>query len=113
MITLAQYEKFVDDEWKGGSPEYTMIALAGEAGEACNAHKKGMRQTNDPRFDPDWRAHKLEELGDLLYYLTRACHDERISLATVMNDNHLKLIDRNKNDKQPTPTDSGKPYDHR
>jgi NTP pyrophosphatase (non-canonical NTP hydrolase) len=87
---LSAYEQFVDMNWTGGTPEYTMIALAGEVGEACNMHKKGMR---DPGMghDPNWKKKKLDELGDTLYYLVRACHEEGTTLRNVMIANEKKL----------------------
>lgn len=92
---LAVYEQFVDDNWWGGSPEYTMIALAGEIGEACNHHKKGMRQPG-MGHDPDWKKKKLAELGDVFYYLVKAIHEEGMTLRGVMKHNHQKLLKLNK-----------------
>lgn len=92
---LTLYEQFVDSNWFGGSHEYTMIALAGEIGEACNYHKKGMR---DPGFghDPDWKKKLITEFGDILYYLVKACHDNGTTLRAVMVANQKKLMARNK-----------------
>jgi hypothetical protein len=90
---LHVYEQFVDQNWLGGSRDYTMIALAGEIGEACNWHKKGLRQ---PGFghDPDWKKKKIDELGDALYYLARAAHEEGTTLRGLMAQNHTKLKKR-------------------
>ena len=84
------YEQFVDEFWTGGSPEYTLIALMGEMGEACNMHKKGMRAPG-MGHDPNWKAKKLKEFGDALYYFVRACHDEGTTLEAVMIANEKKL----------------------
>lgn len=93
---LEVYEQFVDDNWVGGSTAYTMIALAGEVGEACNFHKKGMRQPGMPGHDPNWREKLLAEFGDAFYYLVRACHDNGTTLRAVMEQNQTKLIARKK-----------------
>ncbi len=87
---LALYEQFVDNSWFGGSSEYTIIALAGEVGEACNMYKKGMR---DPGMghDPDWKSKMIAELGDSFFYLVRACHDQGTTLRAVMLANERKL----------------------
>lgn len=92
---LILYEQFVDNNWVGGSSEYTMIALAGEVGEACNLFKKGMR---DPGMghDPDWKKKMLAEFGDALYYLVKACHDQGTTLRAVMLANERKLKARMK-----------------
>lgn len=90
---LALYEQFVDANWVGGSPEYTMIALAGEVGEACNFHKKGMRRPGEGH-DPEWKKKLLEELGDALYYLVRVCHENGTTLRDVMVANEKKLRKR-------------------
>jgi NTP pyrophosphatase (non-canonical NTP hydrolase) len=92
MFDIEGYEEFVDSMWRGQSKDYTMIALAGEVGEACNWHKKGMRNPDHyEEWDPDWEAHLLKELGDIAYYLTRACHEHGVSLADVMQGNQRKL----------------------
>ncbi len=95
MIELSTYEEFVDCNWFGGSPEYTMIALAGEVGEACNFHKKIMRASCSPQEAMAHRVDKIAEFGDVLYYLVKACHDEDVTLAEVMEANHVKLLERN------------------
>ena len=90
---LHVYEQFVDAWWMGGTPEYTLIALMGELGEACNYFKKGMRQPG-MGHDPNWKSKMLDELGDALYYLVRACHDQGTTLEQVMLANERKLRKR-------------------
>lgn len=98
---LSLYEQFVDLNWVGGTPEYTMIALSGEVGEACNFHKKGMRAPG-MGHDPDWKKKKILELGDTFYYLVRACHDEGVTLRDVMIQNEKKLRARGYKTREPS-----------
>jgi len=95
---LHVYEQFVDQNWLGGdTPDYTMIALAGEIGAACNYHKKGLRQ---PGFghDPKWKEKKIDELGDALYFLARAAHECGTTLRGLMAQNHTKFKKRGLSD---------------
>jgi NTP pyrophosphatase (non-canonical NTP hydrolase) len=91
-MRLYDYEAFVDEMWKGQTVHYTMIALAGEVGELCNLHKKGMRDpTKYHDYDYDWHEKLMSELGDVLYYLTRVCHEHSTTLGAVMEANVEKL----------------------
>ena len=91
-MRLYDYEAFVDEMWKGQDKNYTMIALAGEVGELLNIYKKSLR---DPAYyqdhNKDWHRMIVHELGDILYYLTRVCHEHGTTLGAVMDANDTKL----------------------
>ena len=62
--------------------------LGGETGEVLEVLKKIIR---DGKFD---RAHLVEELGDVLYYLTMVSTYYKISLEEVMFGNVSKCNKR-------------------
>lgn len=89
-----QYEEFVREAWNAtNTPEYTVIALAGEAGEVANAYKKHcLRVRGDRRHSAV--NHVPDELGDLLYYLVRLAYEMDYSLEQIMRLNMEKLLER-------------------
>ena len=71
---------------------YCVIALNGEAGEVAEWYKKAVLRGN-----PDGNLREidlLDELGDVLFYLTRIAHLKGWSLEDVMATNKLKLDER-------------------
>jgi NTP pyrophosphatase (non-canonical NTP hydrolase) len=67
---------------------YVLLGLNGEAGEAAEVVKKYIR---DGTLDKD----KLKkELGDVAWYLARACGEAGFTLSDVMQTNLDKLNDR-------------------
>lgn len=75
---------------------YAVIGLCGEAGEVAEWHKKvNLRKVLKSNLgDLDL----LSELGDVLYYLTRAASLKGWSLEAVMDYNQRKLKERRKMD---------------
>lgn len=72
------------------TPMYLAVALCEEAGEVAGKVKKSFR-------DDGGELRKegiLDELGDLLYYITKMAHECGYTLADVMNRNVIKLNDR-------------------
>ena len=68
---------------------YAVIGICGEAGEIAEYHKKA-----NLRQRPDLVEPLIGELGDLLYYLTRATQLSGLTLEQVMEHNKVKLDDR-------------------
>jgi len=68
--------------------EYLMIGLMNEAGEVGGAFKKEMRDRVD---NSDLI---VDELGDVLWYLTRLCDVYNTSLSELMDENINKLVGR-------------------
>ncbi len=73
--------------------EYPTLGLAGEAGEVANIVKKIQRDHGGVLND-DVRAKLLDELGDVLWYIS-ACADElEITLEEIAEYNVDKLAKR-------------------
>ena len=65
------------------------LGLAGESGEVADSIKKVLYQGHHLDI-----THIVEELGDVLWYLTLACNAAECTLEDVMNVNVAKLHKR-------------------
>ena len=72
---------------------YTVLGLAGEAGEVANLFKKAIRD-NGCTVPADMREKMIMELGDVLWYLSQTATELGVSLETVALLNREKLEDR-------------------
>ena len=68
--------------------EYLMIGLMNEAGEVGGAYKKEIR---DNINNTDLI---IDEMGDVLWYLTRLCDVYDIKISELMTNNISKLFQR-------------------
>ncbi len=68
--------------------EYLMLGLMNEAGEVGGAYKKEIRD------DVDNTDLIIDEMGDVLWYLTRLCDVYNITLSELMVENINKLVKR-------------------
>ena len=68
--------------------EYLMLGLMNEAGEVGGAYKKENRDHKDNT------ELIIDELGDVLWYLTRLCDVYDIKLSELMVNNMDKLFNR-------------------
>jgi NTP pyrophosphatase (non-canonical NTP hydrolase) len=68
--------------------EYLMLGLMNEAGEVGGAYKKEIRDNID---NTDLI---IDEMGDVLWYLTRLCDIYNITLSELMVENINKLVGR-------------------
>lgn len=98
MIPM-EYENLVNDtkQYNGSREEciaYCTIALCGEVGELANRYKKEMR--SGQRMSE--RENMLDELGDVLWYVTALSIELNSSLSQVMERNKRKLLKRLHND---------------
>ena len=68
--------------------EYLMIGLMNEAGEVVGAYKKEIRDrvNNEDLI--------IDEMGDVLWYLTRLCDVYNIKISELMVNNMDKLFQR-------------------
>lgn len=74
---------------------YTVMGLVGEAGEVANQAKRILRDDNET-LTPD-RLEKLKkELGDVLWYVARACDELDLDLEDVAVTNIARLEERKK-----------------
>lgn len=72
---------------------YPCLGLAGELGEVIEHVKKVVRD-REGKFTDEEREKLKDEIGDVLWYLTRLCSDLDISLVDVILCNVKKLEDR-------------------
>jgi NTP pyrophosphatase (non-canonical NTP hydrolase) len=74
--------------------EYLMIGLMNEAGEVGGAFKKEIRDrvNNEDLI--------IDEMGDVLWYLTRLCDVYNIKISELMVNNMDKLFSRMTPDQQ-------------
>lgn len=71
--------------------EYTILGLVGEAGEVANKYKKHLRgDVGWPRTANDI----IDELGDVLWYLSQIASELGYGLDEVAEENLKKLADR-------------------
>jgi len=68
--------------------EYLMIGLMNEAGEVGGAFKKEIRDRID---NTDLI---IDEMGDVLWYLTRLCDVYNVKISELMVNNMDKLFER-------------------
>lgn len=73
------------------NPEYPTLGLTGEAGEVANKIKKLQR---DDRTLDEMRPLLLDELGDVLWYLSALCDEIGVTLEEVASNNLTKLESR-------------------
>ena len=89
MSLINNYEDFVDEHRRYPMGlTYATLALAGEAGEVANTHKKELRDKVNKRDD------LILELGDVLWYVTACAHELGVTLNDIMIANIEKLMDR-------------------
>lgn len=96
-MTASEFEAHVAKNAKEDLDfNYAVIGLCGEAGEVAEWHKKvNLRKVLKSNLgDIDL----LSELGDVLYYLTRAANLKGWSLEHVMEYNQLKLQKRRRDE---------------
>jgi NTP pyrophosphatase (non-canonical NTP hydrolase) len=98
MKTFEEFEAACDDTWRGFPPMadpllFLSTAIAGETGELCEHVKKLYR---DDAIG-DWDRRELlikKEIGDIMYYLSRAARQLGTTLDEIARLNAEKLADR-------------------
>jgi NTP pyrophosphatase (non-canonical NTP hydrolase) len=70
---------------------YTLLGLAGEAGELCNKYKKHLRSDSEPD-----RNVLADELGDVLWYAAMVAIELGLPLDLIAQNNLRKLDERKK-----------------
>lgn len=76
---------------------YTIVGLAGEAGETCNKWKKILRRGDGLRLADV--ALFEDELGDVLWYVAAAARELGLPLSQIAEKNLEKLAKRQAEDK--------------
>lgn len=92
-MTTEEFERHVEEHVAHDLDlNYCVIALNEEAGEIAGWYKKAILRGNPTG---KYTQEDLKgELGDLLYYLTRAAGTQGWSLSEIMDHNKAKLDDR-------------------
>lgn len=74
---------------------YTVLGIAGEAGEIADKWKKVIRGDHGGAgFPPEVRALMIKEIGDVLWYAARMAAELGVPLSEVAQGNLDKLADR-------------------
>lgn len=102
-ITIEDFERqctlseFVDTYPQAEIPHditYYLVGMVNEAGEALGKLKKLMRGDYGSDTTYEWRESVIKELGDTLWYISRAANSLGYSLEEVMRLNMLKTLGR-------------------
>jgi len=88
---FAQYPQSSAYYYPLGAINYTMIGLSNECGEALGKIKKVLRGDTSMA---EQREALIDELGDVLWYLTRTATHLDISVEEIARRNYGKLTDR-------------------
>ena len=97
---INNYEEFVKSTQKfprDVANEYLVLGLASEAGEVAGVWKRLLRQDVSNVNHDDVREHMLQELGDVLWYVTALCLQNNTSLEELIMINTEKLAKRLEN----------------
>lgn len=83
---------------------YAILGLAGECGEVVEEYKKAMREmTPEQVLEQNWTRERLiDELGDVLWYLSKIADILDVPLSQVAARNMTKLEHRKKHGKEKT-----------
>lgn len=100
--------------------QYLCLGLAGETGEFIDQVKKIVRAIphdslmhspiDQKFFDSPEYAHLVEELGDIMWYMTRLMNHLGVSRTQVMIQNTFKLFERHKERFPDTPWPFSDPF---
>ena len=97
---INDYENFVVSTQKfpkDVANEYLVLGLVSEAGEVAGVWKRVLRQDATTKDLKHVRDQMLQELGDVLWYVTALCLQNNISLEELISINTEKLTKRLKN----------------
>ncbi len=97
-MELAEYDEFVIQGESDKVPDdlritWAVLGLVAEAGECAEVIEKAIRKKGYIDADEDFRL--LDELGDVLWYLTACANEAGFSLEQVLENNVRKLEERN------------------
>lgn len=95
-MTLNDYQKQANrTAFYPNKLSYTILGLAGEAGEVANKYKKVVRDNNGVLTEADVDG-LIKELGDVLWYVAMCAEELKIPLDFIAKVNLKKLADRQK-----------------
>jgi NTP pyrophosphatase (non-canonical NTP hydrolase) len=100
ITTLNEYSAFVEKTATVKMPlTYAALGLAGETGEVIEHIKKIVRD-HDFVITKERKLKLQDELGDVLWYVTRLAGEIGVSLRDIIEGNVSKLTDRRLNGKK-------------
>ena len=97
-MNFAEYQEIIETfavyprENELAAISYLTLGLNGEAGEVAEQLKKAIR--NDGHVSPERRARILDEIGDVLWYITRIAAELDSTVEKVATANVNKLEQR-------------------
>lgn len=80
---------------KAGTSLYTVLGLAGEAGEVAEKIKKMLRNDNGI-ITKEFKEKLAKELGDVLWYVSQTASEFKLDLDKIASGNIEKLFSRKK-----------------
>ena len=95
--TIENYQEFVKITQKfprNVANEYLVLGLVSEAGEVAGVWKRVLRQDNATEDSEITRKNMIQELGDVLWYVTALCLQNEITLEDLIEINTEKLAKR-------------------
>lgn len=96
MITFNEYQentKLTAKYPKNKALEYVILGLVGESAEIANKYKKVIRD-NDGVLTEERRNQIIDEIGDVMWYVSQLCNELGVNLETLCEKNINKLLDR-------------------
>lgn len=102
-LNTVDYDKFVDESYQFKDSVYPILGLAGETGETVEGIKKLWRKYGaqwDVSLTDEERHHLIQELGDIAWYVTNLAHRLGYDLNEVLEENVIKITERQKNGKK-------------
>lgn len=104
-LQWTDYAKFVEDSTDPRATDefriiYPLSGLATEGGECGAFVEKFLRRGGDYQYVIDNTSKMIDEVGDIMFYVTKFCNDTGVTLERLMKYNMEKLIDRQKNGKK-------------
>jgi NTP pyrophosphatase (non-canonical NTP hydrolase) len=99
--TFAEYQQSTDqtavypDVGAGSlfAVNYCAIGLSNEAGEVLGKIKKAWRD-DGMTITPERKAAIIDEMGDVLWYVSQLANELGVSLGEICENNMKKLLDR-------------------
>lgn len=97
-MKFEEYQKIIEDfavyprETELTAISYLALGLNGEAGEVADQVKKAIR--NDGIINAERREKIIDELGDVLWYVTRIAIEFDVAMAHIAEHNIEKLQNR-------------------
>lgn len=93
LETAAKVKGLLEDTDLNSNPYYTILGLAGEAGELANKIKKVMRDKNGS-ISEEMNSVLKDELGDVLWYVAALATEMGWDLSKIAQANLDKLFSR-------------------